>query len=288
MSNPGANAVTKSEQDVIALWTAYDQINGMVNRALLEFRDQEDGTIVVFKDYVHEEHFFVLFTEFLASVDDKSVLPQGTTLLDALDGVCADPRLPYGGPVDPLRDSVAALKVWLDQSLEFEIHMPSLNLDSEIWLPMKMREAAIVYGNICKHSVLHLDVVSQRLRKALKKAGQQVRLEHMVPVLDDFSERFGEDLWSFYISNLARLLNEVRIGIFRYAYPEFRESIRPFDTSNPDDVGYKYEIPADLFDDRAKAAYWRLMNFARSGNNLPTFDVPAIAKGHPGTRVRRR
>ena len=286
MNNSPAAAVSKSEQDAIALQTAYDQIAGMVNRALFDFRVQEDGTIVVFKDNVHKEHFFVLLTEFLASVDDKSVLPQGTTLLDALDAVCDDPRLPYGGSVDPLQESVAALRKWLDQSLEFEIHLPSLNLDSEIWLPINMREAAIIYGNTCKHSILHLDVVSQRMRKALRKAGQQVTLEHMSPVLDDFSEWFGDDLWLFYISNLARLLNDVRIGIFEYAHPEYTKSIGPFNASNPEDVRYKYDIPGDLVDARATAAYWNLMNFVRAGNSLHTFSVPDFLRGHPGTRVR--
>ena len=286
MNNSLTSTLSKSERDAVALWTAYDQIQGMVNRSLLDFREQEDGITVVFKSHVHREHFFVLLTEYLASVDDKSVLPQGTTLLDALDGVCADPRLLHGGSVDPLRNSVEALKKWLDPSLEFEIHLPSLSLSSQIWLPMNMREAAIIYGNICKHSVLHLEVVSQRLRKALKKAGQPVTIQHMGPVLDDFSEWFGEDLWHFYISNLARLLNDVRIGIYRYACPEFRESEGPFNKSDPSDVRYKYAIPDDLSDDRARAAYWNLMNFVRSGNSLPTIELPAYLLGHPEGRVR--
>lgn len=288
MSNSMTQALSKSEQDVIALWTAYDQIKGMVNHSLLKFWGQEEGTIVVFKNDVHEQLFFVLLTEFLASVDDKSVLPHGTTLLDAVDGVCADPRLPFGGSVEHLQDSVTALREWFDQSLEFQIHMPSLDLDSEIWLPMKMREAAIVYGNYCKHSMLHLEVISQRLRRALKKAGQRVPLEDIPPVLDDFAVWFEEDLWRFYISNLARLLNDVRIGIYVYALPEFKRSIGPLDPSNPNDIRYKYDIPADLSDDRARTAYWNLLNFVRSGNNLPAFDVPASFQSHPEGRVRPR
>jgi hypothetical protein len=185
--------------------------------------------------------------------------------LDAVRFVAQEGSFECNGSADQLRQSARALADWLEASVVIETWLPSLDLN--VNLSLKRREMVAICGNVAKHNPARLTRTAGRLGEILRRGGAQITNRAGVDALEEFYQRFGQDVLIYHTSTIAELLNNVRWGIHEYLVPQFRKSFTP-DPKNP--PLYSYRFPAGLADPFAQTCFRDIMNRVRAEPFVPS------------------
>lgn len=260
-----------AEKEAIGLCIAWDAIDSLVNRALLDLSHADahpEAAVVRFPTMIHRDLFLVRLLDFSKEVGDSALTGVQGSCLAVLEEACKSQCFNVEGSSTELVGSTTSLAAWLRASTTLRLWLPSLNVQAELTVPRL--EFLFIAGNQAKHNVSRLTAVSKSIAQMLGKHGYDVVLEQIPLALDDFREHLHADYFIYYASWLAELLNNVRWGIYRYLLPTFRTSF----LADPDSgVGYTYRYPNTITNEIAKEWFWRLMNQCRSEPYVRPFTV---------------
>ncbi|MBD1933024.1 hypothetical protein H6F79_14540 [Trichocoleus sp. FACHB-69] len=167
-----------------------------------------------------------------------------------------------------MREATHEFKEWLDQEVEVEVWLPSI--DTETKLQLSRVKFLKMCGDISKHNFLRSVGVAEQLQQALATRGVSVALDDAMLALADFYERFHTDILNYHSSTIAEFLNNIRWGIYEYLQPEFRHSIV---WESADLPMYQYTYPTGVSAKLSKTCYWDLMNEIRSPPYVRRFKV---------------
>ena len=270
------------EQEAIVLNWAWEMIDGMVNWAMFDMNDGTEPTNLMFKTDQHSQLFIILLRDFLsqasASLGLKRVphnaRPSDRTFLFHLRQVCADPKL--GTDTTALVTAIETFASWLEGEFTAAVNLSAIDVVADL------RVARVRYiqmcGDIAKHSLARLDSRVGDLRKLLKKAGHSVSEHEAYLAVDDFFERFHDDIFLYHSSHIAEFLNNIRWAIYDYLQPEFQRSWHWTDQATVQFPIYSYRVPAEISEPVAHAMYWDVMNRSRSIPWMPRFVVADALK----------
>ena len=115
-----------------------------------------------------------------------------------------------------------------------------------------------------------MNIVSNEIRKILEKRGIKLSFHDSLLILDDFYERFHDDILIYHGSNIAEMLNNIRWGIHEYLLPEFNKSYKK-DDSDARGLLYGYTYPEKIKSKFARNCYWSLMNSVRAEPRIRKF-----------------
>ena len=115
-----------------------------------------------------------------------------------------------------------------------------------------------------------MTIVSKKLVEILKRSKIDISLHDSLLILEDFYERFHDDILIYHASNIVEMLNNIRWGLQKYLLPEFNKSYRK-DISDPRGLRYSYNYPKNIKEKFAKSCYWNLMNSIRREPNFKKF-----------------
>ena len=110
------------------------------------------------------------------------------------------------------------------------------------------------------------------LSSIFQRTGLNLTEEQCYSALDDFYERFNDDVLNYHNSTIAEFLNNIRWSIYQYLEPEFQRSIEYTEEINGVKT-YKFNYPADVENEFAKKCYGDLMNKIRSKASVTPFKV---------------
>lgn len=255
------------EQEVIILKAVKELIDSMVNFELLSLQGNDPDSSISFKSMTHRMFFNIILVDFLSCTDSKGPIKQ-TSYIGALRKISESPSFDENNSVQHLKTATQGFKNWLEQEVEVDIWLPSINKDTVLKITrfnfLKMT------GDISKHNYLRAVGVAAELKDILAKSGVDVEMEEALLALAEFYERFHTDILAYHSSTIAEFLNNIRWGIYYYLQPEFKRSI-VWESSDP--LKYRYTYPDDVRSDFAKACYWELMNEVRSEPYMRKFKV---------------
>jgi hypothetical protein len=262
-----AMKLTEIEEEVILLKAIKELIDSMVNFKVLDLLGSDPDSQIFFKSTTHQRFFNIILVDFLSRTDKKAVVQQ-TSFLGAMKSICNYPCFDSDNSISELRNTTNEFGDWLDQEVEVEAWLPSINTKTTLKLSricfLKM------CGNISKHNFLRSAGPAQELQDMLEKNGVSVGLDDALLVLGDFYERFHTDIFNYHGSTLAEFLNNIRWGIYEYLQPEFQRSIV---WEGGDPPRYRYTYPDEVQTGIAKECYWELMNEVRSAPYMRKFEV---------------
>ena len=261
---------TRIEQEVVRLWVACGSLDSMVNHSLLKLVGEDGAREVQFKTSTHQRLFNILLLDFLEKVDEDLTGQQGTCL-ELLDGVCGTALFNQEGSVEFLTRPFRALRTWLDTEISVDPHLPEMHVAIKI----RRSESLCICGNISKHNRARLTRTAVRLVNILGRNGFCIDSVKALHLLDDFYERFHNDIFTYHSTVITELLNNVRWGIHDYLHLEYVDAKRQ-DRTDP--IRYSYRFPEDLVDDFARSCYWDLMNSVRRGPYLERFIANSLFK----------
>jgi hypothetical protein len=255
------------EEEVVLLKATTESIDSMVNFELFDVLGSDPDTNIMFRQAVHQRLFNIALTDFLSRTDKKAGLKQ-TSYLGALRTISANPSFDVGGSVNALRDATDAFSSWLEQEVEADTWMPSIN--HQVTLKLTRVLFLKMCGDLSKHNFLRAVGVAEDLQAVLNRSGVMVSLEEALAAFPDFYQRFHDDILNYHASTIAEFLNSIRWGIHEYLLPEYRCSI-VYDGTEPGK--YQYTIPPAITSSFARGCYWDLMNGVRRRPYVRKFTV---------------
>jgi hypothetical protein len=122
-----------------------------------------------------------------------------------LEEACRTGSFNEKGSVEFASGPVKALRTWLDGEMTVNTWLPSI--DQQLPLKTQRRESLYICGNICKHNLARLTGAAKKLRTILERHGVWVDDVKAVTVLNDFYERFHDDIFNYHSTVIAELLN---------------------------------------------------------------------------------
>ncbi|MCK9502371.1 MAG: hypothetical protein PHX57_11830 [Desulfobulbaceae bacterium] len=263
---------TDIEKEIIFLKAIQELIDEMVNYEVLQVTIKDPDSSVMFKTLTHQKFFNIILVDFL-SQSDKHVMGESLSYLGAIRQICATPHFNISNSIRSLAEACQEFSEWLEQEIKVEIWLPTTEIETT--LSIKRVDFLKMCGNISKHNFSRLSGVVRELREVFKRNGIEVGFQEALLILDEFYERFHDDILNYHGSTLAEFLNNIRWGIHKYLEPEFSKSIT---YDKIDSTKYQYTYPVNVTGKFPRNMYWELMNKIRSGPFVKQFKVTRYLK----------
>jgi len=260
------------EREIFFLKAATELIDQMVNNSIIDLRGDGSDTTVYFKTDIHQKYFTIMLVDFL-SYPDKRIVGGEVSHLDGILEICKCPHFNVDGSIEGLAQASSDFNVWLDEEKDYLVHLSSISVEHNVRI--RRKEYIKICGNISKHNFSRLSRTASDFAGILERNGVRISPGEALLALDDFYERFHEDILVYQGGTVTEFLNNIRWGIHEYLYPEFTRSFERIEGYHP---MYKYSYPNGVSDDFIKTCYWDLMNEVRSGPYLQKFCVTPLLK----------
>ena len=251
-----------SEQEVVNLCICYEAAYDIANYQLFSVRpisDDAGGCQVDFMSSLARELFLIRLLDFAKEGGSSDLTGSSGSCLYVLTGLAANPQLGVGEGLEALKGATRALTSWLEQSPRVSMWLPTLDIDAKISVPRKL--LLEIAANQSKHNIARLTGVAGKIYKALVEHGYPVSPERIPLALEDIREHLQGNLFAYYGTWLAQLVNDICWAIFDYLRPTFLNSYCAPATG---EIAYKYAYPSEIRHEAAREWFWRLMNDVRS------------------------
>ncbi|MEN5204982.1 hypothetical protein ABE473_11020 [Stenotrophomonas sp. TWI700] len=275
---------TPETLEVIGLSIAFEALKSMVNRSMLDVLHLSDGSGEVevrFKSTPHRDLFYIRLLDFAHEGGSRRLLGTATDMscLEILETVGSAPRLSTPESAQELAHAAAQLRTWLEHTVQPKFWLGDIDINARLSVT-RLRLLKIV-GNQAKHNMSRLTGVCGQVQKLLADNGHDVAFELMPFAIEDLRAHLGENMFIYYGSWLAELLNDLTWALYRYVRPIYQRQI-VFE-EGPLPGFYRYEPLAGV-DPKSPAHFWlyRLLNDARSTPYIPPFRASHYLKQQSG------
>ena len=263
---------TPVEWELVRLKALTESLDSMLNHSVLNLRGTDPDTEIVFTAPIHQRLFNILLVDFLAKPDEAIVGFDGS-YLEVLLEICRAPSIGDLDSISDLAEVAEFLNSWLNTEIEVTVSLPSV--EQETNLAIHRHEFIGITGNISKHNFARLTRVSKKLVGIFKRNDLEISFHQALTTLDEFYERFHDDILNYHASALAEMLNRVRWCIHSYLEPLFEVSYVP-DLADP--ARYRYRYPEEVRHEFARSCFSNLMNEVRRRPFIRPFKAPWYLK----------
>ncbi|MDO9382652.1 MAG: hypothetical protein Q7T86_07280 [Hyphomicrobiaceae bacterium] len=191
--------------------------------------EKTENSNLMFKDSFYARLFAILLVDFLSEVKafkgpvplglkpvPSGVRPTDRTMLFHLRGVAASPNL--GRDATRLVAATEAFGDWLEAEFTAEVNFSDISAVTDV------RISRIQYlklcGDIAKHNLARLSTNVGHLRKLLEISGHPVTQQDAYLAINNFRERFLDDILIYHSSQIGEFLNNIRWAIYEYLQPD--------------------------------------------------------------------
>jgi hypothetical protein len=259
------------EREIIALKAIRSSIDELVNRSMLMFSEDINQMEVGFPTRHHQQLFSALLTDFLEPVSLLNQQPENS--LELLEGICRRPQFDEDGFIEFLEEPTIKFRRWLDTEITVESWFPAI--DRQVELRLARAEFVMICGAISKHSLGRLTRTARRLSEIFRRHELEVSELDALLALDDFYDRFHDDVLNYHASVIAEMLNNIRWGMWHYLRSTFLKAF----SQRPGEMEYNYRYPEGIEHEFSRSCFWDLMNDMRSEPYLPQFHASDFLRG---------
>ncbi len=265
-------SLNDSEKEILALKAVWESIDSMVNHNILVLYHDDPHSEIQCKTDIHQKYFNIILLDFLNS----KIFGIGKDCIESIEIILKNPS--FSIDIRHFQKAIIEFKNWLDQNVRLERNGTErvfwfATLEKNIPLEITHSEFIKICGNISKHNTLGLNIQATILQKIFKRNGAEIELTKALLIMGEFFEKFHEDLFSYHISSISELLNNVRWGIYEYLQPLYKQSRRPRSDIAYDKNACLYEYPEHVTNSYVQARFSELMNDVRSKPYMPRFIV---------------
>jgi hypothetical protein len=275
---------TPETLEVIGLSIAFEALKSMVNYSMLDVLHLSDGSGEVevrFKSAPQRDLFYIRLLDFAHEGGSRRLLGTATDMscLEILETVGSTPRLSTPKSAQELGHAAAQLRTWLEHTVQPKFWLGEINVNARV--SVTRLQLLKIAGNQAKHNMSRLTGVCGQVQKLLADNGHDVPFELMPFALEDLRAHLGENMFIYYGSWLAELLNDLTWALYRYVQPIYQRQI--VFGEGPLPGFYRYEPLAGV-DPKSPAHFWlyRLLNDARSTPYIPSFRASHYLKQQSG------
>lgn len=259
--------LNEAEREVIGLFIAWDAIDDMVNRVMLDLRQVDftpECVEAFFPTTVHRDLFLIKLLDFADEKGCSELTGVSGSCLAVLEQACKVRSFDRESSAKVLMDATGVLASWLRHETSYSMWIPTLNVNLDFTVPRI--EFLAIAGNQAKHNTARLTGISRKLLQMIERHGHPVAVEMIPLALDDFRAHLHEDYFTYYGSWISEMLNNIRLGIYEYCKPIYEESFEKVGAGR-----YTYRYPQCISQEVAKEWFWRLMNKYMHGPYVERF-----------------
>ncbi|HTW45003.1 MAG TPA: hypothetical protein VMD58_05610 [Acidobacteriaceae bacterium] len=278
--------LTPLEKEIVTLKAVLDMINDMVNHETMMFYLDGSDSSIAFKTMTHAKFFNIILVDLLSK--PKELFSDDKDYIERLTDICENPLTDNprrNDDIQMLKDAVNAFDTWLSQTVVIEKSwFPSLEL--QIDLSIERKEFIAMCGNLCKHNFTQTTRQAKKFQAILKRNRQSFSIDKCLIALEDFQVQFNS-VFQYHASTIAEFLNDIRWGIYTYAFTERMRCVENWYDEEMHINRYNYRYPAKIASSLGKACYWGLMNdvmrppYIQKFDDLPPFSQPFITGDSP-------
>jgi hypothetical protein len=115
-----------------------------------------------------------------------------------------------------------------------------------------------------KHGILRLGGIALDTQAIFQNSKIAISFNEAILCLEDFYEKFHNDVLIYHASSIAEMLVDIRSAINEYLTLIYRRHLR--NKKGAKGISsYEYRIPKDIKNDTIKIMFWDTMNSIRSG-----------------------
>lgn len=264
--------LSKIEKEVILLKAIEELIDSMISYEIFTLAGNDPDSNIMFISPTHQKFFNIILVDLL-SPPNKEIIGNELSYLSAIDKICNNtPCFNENNSVNSLKSAVEEFLVWLKQEVRVPVWFFSKGKESV--LSIKRIDFLRICGNISKHNFSRLTRVVRALIEIFKSNKlYEIDFESTLLILNEFYERFHDDILNYHGSTIAEFLNNIRWGIYEYLQPEFSHSAVLRDGVQP-----RYTFPRGVDNKFAREAYRELMNEVREKPYMRKFKVTRYLK----------
>lgn len=260
------------EREVIHLKHIIETLDSILNHKVLELRGNDPDTTIYFHTEIHQKYFYIILLDFLSKSDQK-LTGDNISGLDLLINIKENPPFDIDNSISELIATTKAFQSWINKEITVDVWLPTI--ENQCKVKLKREEFIKICGNISKHHFARLTKVSKQTQEILKRNEISISLEDSLLILNEFYERFHDDILNYHSSNIVEMLNNIRWGIHDYLLPEFNKS---YEKDESDKMRYRYIYPRNIKNEFVKKCYWDLMNSIRAKPCIRKFESTKYLK----------
>ncbi len=262
------------EYEIILLKRLIETLDLMLNSEVLELHGNDPHTEVWFQTSIHQKFFYIILLDFL-SRSDLELCKEKASCIDSLTIIQEKPNFNDNESISEFNTATEIFKSWINEEVIIKnFYISSLN--KEFNLELKREEFIRICGTISKHNFTKLTRISEDIQKILKKNSINISNTSPILLLNDFYEKFHNDILIYHISNISEMLNNIRWGIHHYLLNEFNKSYMKNSSNSYGE--YRYIYPKDVKNKFVRVCYWDLMNSIRSKPQFRKFKTTKYLK----------
>jgi hypothetical protein len=215
-----------------------------------------------------------MLVDFLSNLDG-GIFGKSISCLRVLQNICKNPLFNDNSSIHFLNESVETFRNWLEMNVTVDVWFPSVDIEASF--KIRRIEFIKICGNIFKHGLGRLTKTAKDLRQIFNDNGYTIDEEQSLLALEDFHERFHDDILSYHLSHIAEMINNIRWGIHFYLLPEYESSHY---WVNESDRRYVYTVPECMKSRFSRNCYWELMNDVRRKPFVGLFKTHEYSRSH--------
>lgn len=265
-------------QEAVGLCVAIGALRDLVNHSLMDFRHLSESpgeTEVVFKSSPHRDLFYIRLLDFVLEKGGGDLFGEARSCLTVLERTGANPLLSAPMHAQGLSEAASALRAWLDHVINPRLWLSSVGIS--VRLSVSRIALLRIIGNQAKHNAGRLTGVSKDVQRLLSDQGHSVSLAQIPFVLEDFRDHLGENIFIYYGTWIAQLVNDLAWAIHHYIEPVYRERIVKVDGALPG--MYRFDpLPGVSPGSPEHMWFHKLLNEARTLPYVQPFRTPSYLK----------
>lgn len=253
-----------TELEVAILNGAISLLDDMLGYDVFKIHGKGENQNISFNNQIAQRYFFLSLIDFLSDIDSSFKLSKDKcTILSALLQISHNPQIGYKKDIKSLKKYSGRFYNWLNKEVKVNKFW-SPKIDRETNLLLTRFDMIKITANMSKHGILRLGGIALNTKKVFQNSNVDISFSEAMLCLEDFYEKFHNDVLIYHASYIAKMLLNIRSGITEYIKPIYQKHIRK--KSNFNYVpSYEYIIPGEIKNDTIGTMFWDTMNTVHLG-----------------------
>lgn len=267
-----------TEFEVAVMYGAVALLDEILGTDVFEIHGTGENQNISFKSRIAQRYYYLSLIDFLSDMDSSFKLTKDKcTVLDGMLQISSNPQIGYKKDIKTLRTTLRRFEKWIGK----EVHV------QKFWSPKINRETTLllsrfdmikICANMSKHGILMLGGIALDTQAIFQNSKKAISFSEAILCLEDFYEKFHNDILIYHASYIAEMLLDIRLAINDYLTPIYQNHLRNKEGVNDISL-YEYKMPKDIKNDTIKVLFWDTMNSIRSGQKIRSMKTWQYLKG---------
>jgi hypothetical protein len=241
-------AGNKTEFEIAVINGAIALLDEILGADVFEIHGSGENQNISFKSRIAQRYYYLSLIDFLSDMDSSFKLTNGEcTVLNGLLHISCNPQLGYKKDIKTLRTTLRRFEKWIGKKVHVKKFW-SPRINKETTLLLSRFDMIKICANMSKHGILRLGGITLHTQTIFQNSTKAISFSEAILCLEDFYEKFHNDILIYHASYIAEMLLDIRSAINDYLTPIYQKHLQ-YKEMDKGILSYEYKIPKDIKND---------------------------------------